>query len=333
MTTREHGGNLDEAIARYGGEPTGWIDLSTGINPVPYPIGNVSEKSWSALPDQRSKSALIAAATMAYGTDATIVPFAGAQGAIQVVPWLLPKGRAAVVEPTYNEHAAALRAVGWHVTGEKDLAGCAGADLAVVVSPNNPDGRTWTAAELLSLSEQVGLLVIDESFADSEDNPSFTSYINKDAQNIVIMRSFGKFYGLAGLRLGFAISTGALADRLAENAGPWPVSGPAIEIATRAFRDVEWQDVARRRLQEDAARLDALARGAGWRMVGGTGLFRTYETPDARQAQGHLARHHIWSRIFSYSETWIRLGLPRPTAWTQLENAFSHNLQDSIGQS
>ncbi len=318
--SRDHGGNLDAAMARFGGTSDDWLDLSTGINPMPYPLPPIPHTSWEVLPRKTEMARLSDIATKAYRTPARVIATSGAQGAIQMVPWLRAPGRAAVLAPTYNEHAAALRACGWQVDEVSKLEALADADLAVVVNPNNPDGRRTTPDRLQALSQQVGLLIIDESFGDPEPDLSLAPQLKQD--NVVILRSFGKFYGLAGVRLGFTLAQGALADRLADMVGPWPVSGPAIDIACQALADTNWQKQTIDWLTSGSDRLDAMAQNAGWEVVGGTPLFRTYATPDATAAQNALASHHVWSRIFPYSNSWIRLGLPKDDRWSQLEAAM-----------
>lgn len=313
---RDHGGNLDAAQARWGGDD--WIDLSTGINRVAYPIPALSDAAWTALPTRAAMDRLTAAARAAYATPAAILPVAGAQAAIQMIPRLRPPGRAAVLAPTYNEHAAVLRAAGWQVDEAPTLAALAGADLAVVVNPNNPDGQSHRPADLRSLAAQVGQLIVDESFAD----PVPALSLAPDPGPVLVLRSFGKFYGLAGVRLGFVLGAPERMAPLAEMAGPWPVSGAAIEIGVAALADTGWQAATAARLRDDAARLDALATRAGWRRVGGTDLFRLYDTPDAVAAQHRLARARIWSRIFPWHDRWLRLGLPGPTDWGRVEGAL-----------
>ena len=306
VTLRDHGGNLEQARATYGGDD--WIDLSTGINRVPYPVPALSAQAFSALPTRPAMAGLLRAARKAYGTAAPMVALSGAQAVIQLVPLLRPKGLARVVGPTYNEHAATLRACGWQVEEVATLDALQGADIAVVVNPNNPDGRHWSRSALLELIGKVGLLVVDESFADPMPEQSLSDVAGR--AGLLVLRSFGKFYGLAGLRLGFAL--GALGDiaRLQELSGPWPVSGPAIEVASLALQDTAWAKATTLRLEGEAAQMDAICTKMGWQALGGTPLFRLYATPDAAQAQADLARAHIWSRIFPYSKTWIRLGLP-----------------------
>ena len=271
---RDHGGNLDWATRTWGG--CDWIDLSTGINRVAYPVGEVAAQAWTALPTRVALEGLLAAARVTYATDAPMVALAGAQAAIQMIPRLGAPGLARVLGPTYNEHAASLRAAGWRVEEVTDWTALRGADLAVVVNPNNPGGQSYAPRDVLALLGQVGRLVVDASFADA--TPESSVAVVADAPGLIVLRSFGKFYGLAGLRLGFALGNGPDIAALTEMAGPWPVSGVAIEIGTRALLDRSWSTATVARLRDDVARLDRLT---GWRLEGGTALFRLYWVQDA----------------------------------------------------
>ncbi|WP_417209825.1 threonine-phosphate decarboxylase CobD [Antarctobacter sp.] len=326
---RDHGGDLDRAMARYGDGD--WLDLSTGINARPYPFPDLPARAWTALPTATEGAALVAAARAAYGAGQGVdcMPLAGAQAGIQLVPRLGVPQEARVVGPTYNEHAGALEAQGWRVTQVDAIADLKGAPLGVVVNPNNPDGRFWTPEDLIDLARHIGLLVVDESFADPVPEYSLVRYLDRlpDGIRIVVLRSFGKFYGLAGVRLGFALGAPALIDPMRRMAGPWAVSGPAIAAGVKALADRAWQEAMIGQLARDAVRMDALAEAAGWSLVGGTVLFRTYETGDAAAAQDRLAASRIWTRRFPYSDGWLRLGLPGPEAdWARLEAALVPSL-------
>ncbi len=307
---RDHGGGLDAAIARHGGARADWIDLSTGINPQPYPLPPLSDDSWRALPDRGAFDRLERAARAFWRLpdEAAILAAPGASALIARLPAVLPGRKVDIPGPTYNEHAAAFRAAGWEL-------GRAGADLRVLVHPNNPDGRLWQAADIETTS-----CVIDESFCDVAPDRSLVRLTGRP--DVLVLKSFGKFWGLAGLRLGFAIGDRRTIARLAEMLGPWAVSGPALEIATAALTDRDWADRTRARLAVDADRLDRLMTRAGARTLGGTTLFRLYEVQDAARWQARLADARIWSRIFPYSKTWLRLGLPAGGGWARLEAAL-----------
>ncbi|WP_332844270.1 threonine-phosphate decarboxylase [Pseudosulfitobacter koreensis] len=308
MQKRDHGGNLDAAMARFGGGRSDWIDLSTGINPQPYPVPSLPEDAWTALPDATATAGLEAAARIFWAVpeEAAILAAPGASSLIAQIPRLAAPGSVAIPGPTYNEHAAAFQAHGWDV----QLQGGA----QVLVNPNNPDGRIWSAGDL-----HGDLRVIDESFCDVTPHASLMAQAT--TPGTVILKSFGKFWGLAGLRLGFAIGDPALIGALREMLGPWPVSGVALATGTAALLDPDWARQTRARLAQDAARLDDVMTAKGAAIAGGTDLFRLYEVDNATHWRDRLAEAHVWSRIFPYSDTWLRLGLPAPDRWPQIEAA------------
>lgn len=287
------------------------MDLSTGINPQPFPVPTVSAAAWTALPDKAAVQALNDAARAFWSVpdQADILAAPGASALIAHMPLLLDPARVVIPAPTYNEHAASFRNAGWDV-----LPGGVG-EARVLVHPNNPDGRVWRAEDV-----GAGLTIIDESFCDICPEQSLIHVA--DRPGVIVLKSFGKFWGLAGLRLGFAIGAPETLQVLAEMLGPWPVSGPALEIGAAALRDEEWATQTRKRLTEDAARLDEMTIAAGAQLLGGTSLFRLYEVDDAAAWQDRLAQHHIWSRIFPYSQTWLRFGLPPAHGWDRLRVAL-----------
>ena len=306
---RDHGGGLDGAADRYGGARSDWLDLSTGINPEPYPVGVLDGADWTALPDKAASDQLIRAARRFWQVpqSAAILAAPGASSLISRLPFVWPQGRVDIPAPTYNEHAAAFAACGWEL-------GKTGA-ARVLVHPNNPDGRLWGTDDL------AGITIIDESFCDVCPDRSLIAQAERP--DTIVLKSFGKFWGLAGLRLGFAIGEPDLIARLSETIGPWAVSGPALRIGARALQDDNWAAQTRLRLEADAARLDELMARAGARCIGGTSLFRLYDTEDASAWQDRLARAQIWSRIFPYSARWLRLGLPAQDGWNRLEAALT----------
>ncbi|MBK4216579.1 threonine-phosphate decarboxylase [Paracoccus caeni] len=325
MTGRDHGGNIDMAVARFGAGD--WIDLSTGINRRPWPVQSLPDHVWHSLPTAEAVRHLTQIAARWFGCHPErVLPVAGASAAIQMLPRLFPAGRAGVIWPSYNEHAASLGAAGWTVSEVDAIDAMAGADLAVVVNPNNPDGRQWSPARLYDLAAKVGHLIVDESFADPRPDLSLAPQM---PDNAVILRSFGKFWGLAGLRLGFVIAQPDILARLTEAAGPWAVNGPAMAIGALAMADTVWADDATVYHSEAGLRLDHLAMRGGWVQAGGTHLFRLYDTPNAETAQNMLACHHIWSRRFPYSDRWLRLGIPgNAEEWQRVAAAFRSLSED-----
>ncbi len=309
--TRDHGGNLDAAVARYGGTPEDWLDLSTGINPVPFPISSVSSQDWTRLPDMQAQMQLLDAARKFWSVPpkASLLAAPGASALIARIPDLLPAHTVQISTPTYNEHAAAFSRAGWQVMEKGPVT------ARVLVHPNNPDGRLFSPDDV-----DGQLVVIDESFCDICPERSLMAHAV--TPGVIVLKSFGKFWGLAGARLGFAIGNPALIQRLSDMLGPWPVSGPALRIGTAALSDRLWARAARRRLAEDRVWLDLLMKKAGATVAGGTDLFGLYGVENAADLQDRLARSHVWTRIFPYSRTLIRLGMPAPDRRQQLEDAI-----------
>lgn len=309
---RDHGGGLDAAAARWGGRREDWLDLSTGINPLPYPLPPIPAQAWTALPDRGAQGALVAAARAFWQVPegAEVIAAPGLSALIARLPAALGVDRIDIPGPTYNEYAASFAQAGVPVLADPGAP-------AVLVHPNNPDGRLWPAAAL----EARPLTVVDESFCDL--TPAESHVARSALPGTVILKSFGKFWGLAGVRLGFAIlAPGPTADRLREALGPWPVSGPALAIGAAALSDPAWAEATRARLAADSARLDALLTARGARVAGGTALFRLYEVGDARAWADRLARGRVLARTFPYSAAWLRLGLPAPDRWDRLEAAL-----------
>lgn len=305
-----HGGDLAAAAARFGRPAAAWLDLSTGINPRPYPIPAIAAAAWTRLPGFEAMAALCAAAAARYGTgpDAKVVAAPGTQALIQWLPRLLPPGRVAVAGPTYAEHADAWAAAGHRVSEVADPAESAGADVAIVVNPNNPDGRTVAPASLDDLRRRVGLLVVDEAFADVLPTASVAARAGEPG--LVILRSFGKFFGLAGVRLGFALADSRIGDALAAALGPWAVPGPAAAVGTAALADSAWIAETEAWLADAARRLDGLLTGAGLAIVGGTTLYRLARHPGTRQLYEHLGQAGILVRAFAAAPDRLRFGLP-----------------------
>ncbi|MBS0222250.1 MAG: threonine-phosphate decarboxylase [Proteobacteria bacterium] len=302
-----HGGDLAAVRRRFPSAPEPWLDLSTGINPVPYPLGTIDPEAWSRLPGRAEEEALCKAAAQRFGVrdPEMIVAAPGTQALIQLLPRLVPKSRIAIVGPTYEEHEVSWRRQGHDVTVVEELAGTAGFDVAVVVNPDNPTGRLLSPADLRT---RRSMLVVDEAFIDFL--PPAASLAGDLPTDAIVLRSFGKAYGLAGLRLGFAVARPDLATRLREELGPWAVSGPALAAGAAALADTTWLRSTAARLEDDRERLDSVLARAGFALLGGTPLFRLAQHRDAAGIVERLGQRGIHVRAFARKPHWLRFGLP-----------------------
>jgi cobalamin biosynthetic protein CobC len=322
-----HGGGLIAARRRYKHAAEPWIDLSTGINPVAYPVPPLPPEVFTRLPEPEAVAALEAVAARAYGAadPAMVVAAPGTQSLIHLLPRLIPARRVAVLGPTYAEHAAAWELAGSAVSTVASLAEADGADVTVLCNPNNPDGTRHSASTLASIG---GMLIVDAAFADFDSKPVMAGLDPATSRQEgtparITLRSFGKTHGLAGIRLGFAITTPALAACIREALGPWAISGPALHIGAAALADTEWKAAAARRLAADASRLDETLTRAGCAVVGGTRLFRLVAHPEATALAHRLAGAGILVRSFQDHPTWLRFGIPGDeTAWQRLAAAL-----------
>jgi cobalamin biosynthetic protein CobC len=324
----QHGGDLAQARRQFPGAPEPFVDLSTGINPHPYPVPPLSSDVFARLPQPVELERLIAAAVKYYDVPSPdhVVAAPGTQILLPLVAALIPPRRAAVLGLTYAEHARVAALAGHAVKEAHAIAELAQADLAMVVNPNNPDGQLWPRDAVLQVAQELqphgGLLVADEAFMDvAPEDASLALAV--DRGNIVVLRSFGKFFGLAGLRLGFALAAPELIARLAACLGPWAVSGPAMAIGRVALDDVAWVQATRACLAQEAQRLDDLLAASGLEILGGTPLFRLARMPAADALFHHLGRAGIWVRRFTEQPTWLRFGLPKGEgSWTRLSTAL-----------
>ncbi len=322
-----HGGRLDAARRLYPDAPQPWIDLSTGVNPRAYPLPHLADEVFARLPDDDAFAALDRAARKVYGapTGVDIVAGGGAQAFIQLLPRVFPATRVAILGFAYAEHAACWGASGAQVDVVETLDALADADVGVIVNPNNPDGRLLEREEILSaanpMSQRGRLLIVDESFMDFTPERSVARLANDNT--LVVLRSFGKAYGLPGVRLGFALCSRAHAAKLRAALGPWAVSGPALAIGARALADESWRANAAQASARDAARLDSLLMQAGFQIVGGTNLFRLAAHSQASRRFAHFAACGVLTRSFAEKPHWLRFGLPGgEAAWARLAAAL-----------
>ncbi len=320
----EHGGALRAAAACYRIPPSDWLDLSTGINPNGWPVPTIPATVWQRLPEP--DDGLESAAATYYGTP-HLLPVAGSQAAIQTLPLLRDPGRVGVLSPTYAEHAHAWRRAGHRV----ELLAVAESDAAldrlnalVVVNPNNPTAARFSVAALLDwrarLAARGGWLVVDEAFMDA--TPAESLAVHAGLPGLIVLRSLGKFFGLAGVRVGFVLAEPALLERVSEQLGPWTVTGPGRWVATQALADRAWQEETRSDLARSGKRLADLLGRQGLAVAGGASLFQWVPSPDAEFWQDALARRGILVRRFA-DPSGLRFGLPGPEpAWRRLERAL-----------
>src|SRR5581483_6126777 len=324
-----HGGDLAAARRLFPAAPRPFVDLSTGINPYPYRLPRLPAQAYARLPDADAMAALAKAAAQAYGAPsaAHVVGAPGTQILLPLVSQLVPTGRAAIVAPTYGEFARAAALAGHRVVEVRDLAEIGNAQLVFAANPNNPDGRLFAKQDLLARAEALrargGLLVVDEAFM--EVGPVGASLAADVALvGIVLLRSFCKFFGLAGLRLVFALAAPQIAARIAALLGPWAVSGPALGIGATALADKAWIERTRQRLAQAAQKLDTILPAAGLDIIGGTSLFRLARTPHADALFDHLGRAGILVRRFPEQKDRLRFGLPAEAkAWRRLQTALA----------
>ena len=324
----EHGGNLQEAARRFGRPVQQWLDLSTGINPHYYPVPHFSEQAWHRLPEKMP--ALSAAAQAFYGAP-EMLAVAGTQAAIQALPRLrLQKNgiaRVVVAAPSYAEHAHQWRQHGHlvHECAYDALAAhIATADVVVVCNPNNPTGETVDAETLLGWAAQLagrgGWLIVDEAFGDTVSDLSVASSTGQ--AGLIVLRSVGKFFGLAGVRVGFVAGQHGLLQQLENMLGPWAISGPAQQITCAALQDVTWQTATRQHLLKQGDRLQNMLLEHGYTSTG-TALFQWCSDAvlqgETERLWLHLAERGIWVRLFRQAARGCRFGLPADEAgWQKL---------------
>jgi cobalamin biosynthesis protein CobC len=327
----DHGGRLREAAARYAIPLSDWLDLSTGINPRGWPVPAVPSLIWTRLPEERD--GLEEAAARYFGTT-DVLPVAGSQAAIQALPLLRMPGRVGVPAVGYQEHAQAWQRAGHTLVrldeGNPQIERADGferLDVLVVINPNNPTGRRWSVETLLRwhahLADRGGWLVVDEAFMDATPEESLAAYANRPG--LVVLRSLGKFFGLAGARVGFVLGAADLREDLRSRLGPWTLSGPARHVAQLALSDGAWQASTRASLFPASARLYDLLCRHGLSPHGSSHLFQWVRTDDARRIHDALARQGIWVRLFDAPPS-LRFGLPgAELQWQRLESALGRS--------
>lgn len=326
----EHGGRLLRAARTYGIAPEDWLDLSTGISPFAWPVPPIPAVAWHRLPED--DDGLLAVASDYYGAPA-LLPVGGSQAAIQALPRLRARSRVGVIAPGYAEHAHAWRAAGHDVEclpAATLLAEHARFDVIVLIHPNNPGGERFERAQLLALHSTLarrgGWLVVDEAFMDATPHDSLCDVSDRDG--LIVLRSVGKFFGLAGARAGFVCAAPAMLAALNEVLGPWTIPGPSRHALRAALADTAWHAMQRERLATFGARLHATLDAIGFSPDAGCAFFQWKRDPRAAALHEALARRGILARLFDTPSS-LRFGLPPDDAgFRRLDEGLRAALQE-----
>lgn len=322
----EHGGCLQQVAAQYHIPLKEWIDLSTGINPDAWPVPDIPASAWARLPETNDK--LVDVATQYYDCE-NLLPVAGSQAAIQALPRLKIKSRIGMLQPAYAEHAHAWQQAGHDVivinhenidTSIDDI------DSLLIINPNNPTGRYFSAHTLLNwhqrLQQKNGWLIVDEAFMDITPENSMATH--SQLNGLIVLRSLGKFFGLAGARVGFVLAQSDLLEQLSDMLGPWPVTGPSRHIASKALIDTHWQTKTRQKLISQGQQLQDLLIRYNLNPTGKCALFQWVEHPDFALLAEHFRQQGILVREFKNPAS-LRFGLPANNQqWQRLENAIQN---------
>ena len=329
---RAHGGKIGAARVLFPESPHAWIDLSTGISPWAWPYESLLDRATlTRLPDPEALAALEAAASAYFGVHdaARVIALPGTDIGLRLLGPLFPQASVAVARPGYSGHVAAwvdwreLRARPVKRIGDGELAEAAREhDVIVLANPGTPDGRTLAREHLLQIGRMLasrdGVLIVDEAYVDADPALSLCG-----EPDLILFRSFGKFFGLPGLRLGFVVVPADQVRRFRHAMGDWPLNGPAIAVGTAAYLDTRGQEMQRERVRRAAARLDEMLQRAGLTIEGGTPLFRLARCANADALFRHLASRAILTRPFEDDSGLLRIGLPGDEAqWDRLAAAL-----------
>ncbi len=332
----KHGGRIDAAVAKYGIAKKNWLDLSTGLNPNGWLLPSIPDHIWQGLPEDNDGLQL--AAFQYYGGDMCL-PIAGSQAAIQMLPYLRSISNVGVLSPTYAEHEYNWRKAGHNVIelsfddiNIKKLK----LDVLIIVNPNNPTGKCINKEQLLlwqqQLAEKEGWLIVDEAFIDVIPEKSILN--NKFKSNLIVLRSMGKFFGLAGMRCGFIFAEPKILQALADKLGPWSLSGPTRYVAKRALQDISWILESKNNLLIASKRLYDLLNKYNLEVSGGTALFQWVEHLNAKSIYTFFAEQGILLRYFEENisiASSLRFGLPaKEEQWQRLEDVLKKLLTTKL---
>lgn len=258
----EHGGDIEGAAAHFGIPLAEWIDLSTGMNPEPYPVEALAVEVFHKLPYQ--SQSFIESSARYYGSE-QFVAVAGSQAAIQWLPQLLADLPVLLPSVGYRDHYEY-----WHQRHSVDFYDSLDASVAaeeisdrlsqnsrqhlLVINPNNPSGIQFSIQQIIEWSGMLSgraFVIVDEAFIDTCVGESLLNL--KLPNNIVVLRSFGKFFGLAGIRLGYVFANDSLLARFRQCLTCWQINGPAQAVAIKALSDEVWQKAAQQSIQHNVA--------------------------------------------------------------------------------
>lgn len=321
----EHGGHLRLAAQHYAIPLHEWLDLSTGINPNGWPIPTLPAACWQRLPEDNDD---LLPAAQAYYQNSSILPVAGSQAAIQTLPLLRPACRVGLMHPAYAEHAAGWQKAGHHlqhIDSSNIESQLDRLDVLIIINPNNPTGKLHTPQQLLDwhakLSRRGGWLIVDEAFIDSRPDYSLSPVPNR--AGLIILRSIGKFFGLAGIRCGFVIAEPQILQSLRELFGPWTINHPGRYVAAKALTDRDWQQKSIIDLKRQTQRLREVLTENGWSPLGASDCFQWLKTEHAERLHIFLAQQGILTRLFKDPAS-LRFGLPKDdAAWLRLAQALA----------
>jgi len=312
--THQHGGQLKLASERYQIPLEEWTDLSTGINPDSYPLPAVPESVWQRLPE--TNDGLETAAAAYYGST-QLLPVAGSQEAIQLLPELREPCRVGIISPAYHSHQQAWTNAGhkvFEISVEQLDKTLDNLDVLLLVNPTNPTTHRYSLEQLghwhQQLQQRGGWLVVDEAFMDLTPEGSL---IRPQAKaGLIVLRSIGKFFGLAGIRLGFVWAEEAILKGLAERQNDWSVSHPARWAGRLALSDFEWQRKQRIKIPQLMAGLKIRLAAIYQCEVVDAGLFAyvILGREEAIEEHERLCKTGVLTRLFKEAGA-LRFGLDK----------------------
>lgn len=326
----QHGGGLNKAAKKYNIPLDNWVDCSTGINPNSWPIPKLPQRVFHRLPEADDNLHEVA---RHYYQAVSLLAIPGSQSVIQLLPQLRSTCRVAVPETGYAEHAHAWEKAGHNVVylnGETEAINknIPLFDVLIIINPNNPTGKLFSVDNLLSwhhqLAKKGGWLIVDEAFIDTRPEHSLAQYSQR--KGLIILRSLGKFFGLAGIRSGFVLAESELLLTINNALGPWCVSGPSRFITLHALQDKKWQNETAKKLKQQSIRLkkiieNDLQKKYANSTLKGADLFQTLCCKNAKSLHEALAYHGIFTRLLD-NEKGVRFGLPKSSQWSHLESVF-----------